>query len=262
MPPIVLQTTNVHDVAAAIYGVWQALDMMGSHGESLLAEFKAGMRPREDEFVAEPTEADSAQMLAAFRAYETTIVADQSLDGDGDLCGAWTSPDIQSKMQILQRRAVARKRARSQSYTQNMLALRRANAVKINTDDVGDEVEDEDDTRDQLGFLGFVFRGACMGASILFRRAGGKAALAYVGRFAKAAATKVVSLVRRPATAALGKSAAKYVAVAGAISVGESFVGNLATRVAGRATDLGKGALWLLAAYAAYQFLQKQERSY
>ena len=252
MADIVVNTTNVHDVAASIFGLWQCFEELGEHGADLLEQLKVALRPNDTEFVPTVTQEDSVLMLASYDVWEKTFPPP---DESSNISGVGKPTQL--------RKLLTQQSARKIVATPERQAVNRAiitAALRDNDDNDDDDDDDANPTPDQVGFLGLAIRGACLGASILFRRVGGKVALRVVATFARAGARRLVSLARSVATKAIATKATKYLLVAGAISIGEKFVVSTAKNIASGATAVGKSALWLLAAYAAYTFLADKRR--
>lgn len=260
MADIVVTTTNVYDVAAGIYGLWQCFEALGDQGSDLLADLKSALRPDDREIVPTIVDQDDVLMLASYDAWEKTIPADPltTVNGMGRMVTTKTRVVPQIIVPPRGRGANARPSRKNDVRAQNMAMITAAMATPVDDDEL--EYGDELDYGDELGFIGPAIRAAGMGAAILFRRVGARAALGVVATFAKRGASRLAKLASSTVTKALATRASKFLLVAGAIAIGEKFVVSTAKNIASGATAVGKGALWLIAAYAAYTFLADHRR--
>jgi hypothetical protein len=257
---VTVQTITVHDVGAALYGVWESLIIMADPDTSLLRELESTMALQAGESTEIVTDADGAQLLATFEGWRTAFKLEQPE----------TELDKLSGISLLRKlRRVRKRKARTNTTRAIIQRAKDVDAGRFDEHDEGTgDTDDQEGTGDgdtdvlsgELGFIGVALRGALIGARILFKRVGAQRAMVIVGAFARRASSRVATLFRTDAGKALAIRSAKYLAIGGSIALGGNFAATLAKRVGEGASSVGKGALWLLAAYAAYVFLQNQPK--
>lgn len=251
---VTVQSISVHDVGAALYGVWESIIALSDPDTSLLRELESTMALQAGESTEIVTDADGAQLLATFEGWRKSFNLPQP-DPEGDKLAG---------ISLLRRIRRVRKTKRGNT-TRDI--IRRAQAAESADEGTGDVDDDEGEGADdvlsgELGFIGAALRGALIGARILLKRVGAQRAMVIVGAFARRAAVRVGNLVRTEAGKAFAIKASKYLAIGGAISLGGNFAAGLARKVGEGASSLGKGGLWLIAAYAAWLLLNQSKNKY
>lgn len=248
---VTVQTISVHDVGAALYGVWESIIALSDPDTSLLRELESTMALQAGESTEIVTDTDGAQLLATFEGWRKSFNLPQP-DPEGDKLAG---------ISLLRRIRRVRKTKRGNT-TRDIIRRAQAESSDDGAGDVDDDEGADDVLSGELGFIGAALRGALIGARILLKRVGAQRAMVIVGAFARRAAVRVGNLFRTEAGKAFAIKASKYLAIGGAISLGGNFAAGLARKVGEGASSLGKGGLWLIAAYAAWILLNQSNNKY